>query len=232
MSQKRALLLVRMDPPESKVKEFNDWYNNTHVAARLTTPGFLSARRFTKIDGILTAPLITSDTEYLALYDLTSTSVLKDKPYQELRKREAALPPDSFETLIHEMPKFARGTYVQIFPDNEEYVIPQTRVVFVVGHDVPQNRHEEFNAWYNAEHIPALLSVPGFLSVRRFKLADEAIVSRGGSVSQYFTIWDIEDESALTSDAFLKAANSPWSDWVRSWYTRKIRSLYRCIFPE
>jgi hypothetical protein len=231
MAQKRALLLVRMNPPESKVSEFNDWYNNTHVTARLTTPGFLSACRFTKIDGILKAPLITSDTEYLALYDLTSAMVLKDKPYQELRKKEAALPPDSFETLIHQMPKFARGTYEQIFPDNEKYVIPQTRVIFVVGHDVPQNRHQEFNAWYNTEHIPALLSVPGFLSVRRFKLTEKAIVSRGGSISQYFTIWDIEDVNALTSDAFVKASNSPWSDWVRSWYTRKIRSLYRCIFP-
>ena len=114
MVQKRALLLAKMDPPESKVKEFNDWYNNTHVVARSATPGFLSARRFTKIGGIPKAHFIANDAEYLALYDLTSTSVLKDKPYQELRKKEAALPPDSFETLIHDMPNFSRGVYEQI----------------------------------------------------------------------------------------------------------------------
>jgi len=231
MVQKRALLLVRMDPPESKVREFNDWYNNTHVVARLAMPGFLSARRFIKINGILKAPLIADDTEYLALYDLTSVKILRDKPYQELRDKEAALPPDSYETLIRQMPKFARATYEQIYPDNEKYIIPRTRVIFVVGHEVPQNRHQEFNAWYDTEHIPALLSVPGFLSVRRFKLVERPIVNRGGSVPQYFTIWDIEDENALASSAFQKAANSRWSDWVRSWYTRKIRSLYRCVFP-
>ena len=88
---------------------------------------------------------------------------------------------------------------------NEKYIIPRTRVIFVVGHEVPRNRHQEFNAWYNTEHTPALLSVPGFLSIRRFKLAEKPIVNRGDSVPQYFTIWDIEDENALASDAFKKA---------------------------
>ncbi len=231
MDKKIALLLAKMDPPVSKVSEFNDWYNNTHVAARLATPGFLSARRFTKIGGIPKAHVIANDAEYLALYDLTSTMVLKDKPYRELCEKEAELPPDSFETLIFKLPNFTRGVYEQIFPDNQEYVIPQTSLAFVVGHDVPQNKHQEFNAWYNTEHIPALLSVPGFLGVRRFKLAEKPITKKGGSVSEYLTIWDLENESALTSDAFIKAANSPWSDWVRSWYTRKMCSLYRCIFP-
>ena len=232
MVQKRTLLMVKMDPPASRVSEFNDWYNNTHVAARLKNPGFVSARRFTKISGIPKAHVIATDTEYLALYDLSSARVLKNKLYRELREKEAELAPDSFETLIRKMPKFTRAVYRQILPENEKYVDPKTRFVFIVGHDVPQNRHQEFNVWYNTEHVPALLSVPGFLSVRRFKLAEKPIVDRGGSVSEYFTIWDVEDESALLSDAFVKASNSPWSDWVRSWYTRKMCSLYRCIFPE
>jgi hypothetical protein len=232
MVQKRALLLAKMDPPESKVKEFNDWYNNTHVAARSATPGFLSACRFTKIGGIPKAHFIAGDAGYLALYDLTNAKVLKDRDYRDLCEKEASLPKDSFETLIFKLPNFTRAVYEQIFPVDEEYINPQSRYVFVVGHDVPENRHEEFNAWYNTEHIPALLSVPGFIGVRRFKLAEKPIVQRGGSVSEYLTLWDVEGESALTSDAFMKAANSPWSDWVRSWYTRKMCSLYRLIFPE
>ena len=235
MPQKRALLFVKLDPPANKVSEFNDWYNNRHIAARLPIPGFLSARRFTKIEGLPEEYAIAPEAEYLALYDLTSIKVLKDKPLQRLREKEAELPSDSFEKLIFKLPKFAAGVYEQIFPEKGEYVIPRTRFVFVVGHEVPQNRHQEFNAWYDTERIPALLAIPGFIDVRRFRLAESEIppiVDRGGTVSKYLTVWDIEDENALEGDAFLKASRSPWSDWVRSWYTRKICALYRCTFPE
>ena len=235
MPQKRALLFVKLDPPVNKLNEFNNWYNNRHIADRLTLPGFLSARRFTIIEGTPKEYAIAPEAQYLALYDLTSIRVLTDKPYQQLREKEFKLPPDSFETLIFKLPRFARGVYEQIFPEQGDYTIPRSKFVFAVGHDVPGNRHQEFNVWYNTEHIPALLSVPGFLGVRRFKLNEREIppvVDRGGTLSQYMTIWDMEDERALESDAFSKASKSPWSDWIRSWYTRKICALYRCTFPK
>ena len=52
MTQKKALLFVKLDPPRERENEWNDWYNDKHVADRLAIPGFLSARRFTKIEGI------------------------------------------------------------------------------------------------------------------------------------------------------------------------------------
>jgi hypothetical protein len=158
-----------------------------------------------------------------------------DKPYQQLREKEGKLPPESFETQIFKLPRFARGVYEQIYPEKGDYIGARSKFVFVVGHEVPKNRHQEFNVWYNTEHIPALLSVPGFLDVRRFRLNERDIppmVDRGGTLSQYLTIWDIADEKVLLSDAFVKASRSPWTDWIRSWYTRKICCVYRCIFPD
>ncbi|MFC1899966.1 hypothetical protein ACFLYN_00050 [Chloroflexota bacterium] len=234
MSKNAALLFVKLDPPVNEGSDFNNWYNNVHIADRLVIPGFLSARRFTRIDSIPEEYAITPEAEYLALYDLTSINVLQDKPYQRLREKESELSPESFETQIFKLPRFARGIYEQTFPVHGEYEIPQVRFVFVVGHNVPRNRHQEFNAWYNMEHIPALLSVPGFHGVRRFRLNRKEIppmVDRGGTLSDYLTIWDIEDKKTLESDAFRKASRSPWTDWIRSWYTRKICALYRCIFP-
>lgn len=234
MPKNKALLFVKLDPPVNKERDFNNWYNNRHIADRLSIRGFLSARRFTWIEGVPEEYAITPEAEYLALYDLTSINVLRDKPYQQLREKEAKLPPQSFETHIFELPRFARGVYEQIFPENREYTIPQTGFVFVVGHEVPRNRHQEFNVWYNTEHIPALLAVPGFQSVRRFKLNRREIppvVDRGGTLSTYLTVWDIENERILESEAFRKASRSPWTAWIRSWYTRKICALYRCIFP-
>jgi hypothetical protein len=235
MAKMRALLLAKMDPPIEGESEWNDCYDNRHVADRLTIPGFLSARRFTKMEGIPKEYAIAGEAKYLALYDLTNVNVLLDKPYQKLREKESARPPDSFETLIFKLPKFARGVYEQIYPEEGEYERPSTRYAFVVGHDVPRNRQQEFQAWYDTEHTPALLAVPGFLAVRRFKLNEHEVpptVDRGGTLSKYLTIWDIRNEHALESNDFRKASLSPWSNWVRSWYTRKICTVYYQIYPK
>ena len=235
MTVKRALLLARMDLPPETEAEWNKWYNETHVPARAALPGFLSARRFTKIDGLPKAYSTPGQAKYLALYDVTSIKVLSGEDYNKLREKEFALPPDSHESQIFKLPNFSRAIYELIYPENEEYTLPGTRYVFAVGHDVPRNRHQEFNAWYNTEHIPALLSVPGFVDVRRFILNQKEIppvTGRGGSASRYLTIWDLENKEALDCDQFARASKSPWTDWVRSWYTRKLCTLYEQIFPE
>ena len=35
--------------------------------------------------------------------------------------------------------------------------------------EVPAKYEEEFNAWYNEEHIPERLSIPGVLSAARYQ---------------------------------------------------------------
>jgi hypothetical protein len=235
MTVKKALLLARMDPPDKNEGDWHNWYNHTHVANREKLPGFLSSRRFEKVEGLPAAYHTPGQARYLALYDVSSIRVLTGKAYGTVREKEFATPPDSYENQSFRLPKFARLIYRQIYPENEEYTTPGTKYVFLVGHDVPPNKHREFNAWYSTEHIPDLLSVPGFVAVRRFVL-DEKIIppvtDRGGVSSQYLTIWDLESEEALTCDEFINKSASPWTQWIRSWYTRKVCTLYRQIYPH
>jgi hypothetical protein len=232
VTEKKALLMVKVDSPTEHEVQWNSWYNDRHVAGRLTVPGILSARRFTKIDGIPREFAVAGEAKYLALYDLTDVKMLKGEPYRRLVEEEAARPRDGFEGSISKLPKFARGVFEQIYPEEIEYAAPRTRFVFVVGHDVPRNKQQEFNAWYNTEHLPALMAVPGFITGRRFVLSEPPVVERGGTLSKYLTIYDIENRDALESDAFKKASVSRWSDWVRSWYTRKMCTLYDRIYPK
>jgi hypothetical protein len=232
MVKKNALLLVKVDPPMEKESQWNNSYNDKHVAGRLTIPGFLSTCRYTKIEGIPKEYAISGEAKYLALYDLADAKVLKGNPYRRLVEEEAARPRDGFEGSISKLPKYARGLYEQIYPEEGEYTAPETKFVFVVGHEVPRNKQQEFNAWYNTEYLPALMSVPGFVSGRRFILSEPPVVERGGNLSRYLSIYDIENSGALESAAFKKAAVSPWSNWVRSWYTRKMCTLYRRIYPK
>ena len=44
------------------------------------------------------------------------------------------------------------------------------RGIFMVYVDIDAQHVQEFNKWYNEEHLPELLSVPGILSAARYSL--------------------------------------------------------------
>lgn len=181
--------MVKVNPPDAQEKEWNNWYNNKHVADRLLIPGFTSARRFAVIPGIPKEYAIAGEAKYLALYDLESVGVLKGKPYREQQAIDAKHDGEGFEGSISKLPKFARGVYEQIFPESGKYTVPKTNLVFVVGHDVPRGKDKEFNAWYNTEHFPALMALPGWVKGRRFVLAEPPLTKRGGTLSKYLTVY-------------------------------------------
>lgn len=219
MAKGRGLLMVRMDILPEVEEEWNHWYDTQHIPNRLKILGFLSARRFVAIQG---------EFKYLTIYDLTSADVLTSEPYLKLKDWEASLPAESFEAITLKLPNFSRGVYRQIYPEQEEHQIPPTKTILAVGHDMPANREEEFNAWYDYEHIHAMKRVPGVIAARRFVAVDTSLPP----IPKYVTLYDIESEKVLQSDAFSKERNSPWTSWVRSWYTHRIRFVGRRIYPK
>ena len=117
MAGKRAVNMVRLDPPAGKEDEWNEWYNTKHLQHRLAVPGFLFARRFVAVEG---------EPKYLTLYDLADASVMNSEPYLKLRDWEVTQPPDSFEIKTSKLTNFSRGIYDQIYPEEGDYQPPQT----------------------------------------------------------------------------------------------------------
>ncbi|GIT69907.1 MAG: hypothetical protein Ct9H300mP27_10110 [Chloroflexota bacterium] len=68
--------------------------------------------------------------------------------------------------------------------------------ILVVMMDVESGHEAEFDRWYNEEHLPERLEIPGYVSARRFKLEE------GNGVLKYLCIWELEDESPLESDQY------------------------------
>ena len=85
---------------------------------------------------------------------------------------------------------------------------------------------EEFNAWYDTEHVPERLAVPGVETAVRFS-------STTGAAPKYLAMYDLAAESVLDTDAYKSVAgdnSSPWTKRVTG-RTKVYRSVGRQIFP-
>ena len=90
----------------------------------------------------------------------------------------------------------------------------------------PANIEEEFNAWYDSEHVPERLAVPGVLTAIRFS-------SISAATPKYLAMYDLESEAVLDSDAYRRVAgdnSSPWTKRVTG-KTRVYRSVGSQIYP-
>ena len=63
------------------------------------------------------------------------------------------------------------------------------RGIFMVYVDIDAQHAQEFNEWYNKEHLPEFLSVPGILSAARY----EAV--KGGP--QYLACYELENVAVM-----------------------------------
>ena len=82
----KAILVVQSQPSDpSREDEYNEWYDNTHLAEVCAVPGFTGATRY-KIAGDLTpdgvVPADRSRPAYLAVYTMESDDL--DGVLQEL----------------------------------------------------------------------------------------------------------------------------------------------------
>src|SRR5690349_2005809 len=69
--------------------------------------------------------------------------------------------------------------------------------ILVVMMEVAPEHEAEFNRWYNDEHLPERLEIPGYVSARRFKL-EEGEAPDGAAPTQwrqgvlkYLCIWEL-----------------------------------------
>jgi hypothetical protein len=85
--------------------------------------------------------------------------------------------------------------------------------------DVDAQHVQEFNEWYNKEHLPELLSVPGILSAARY----EAV--KGGP--QYLACYELESVAVMLSgNRFTRTA---WKCRSVAW--RRCCRLAACPSP-
>jgi len=84
---------------------------------------------------------------------------------------------------------------------NEE----KKKVWLIVQMDVDPEYEDEFNEWYDTEHIPMFLKVPGVISAKRALTMDKY------GNPKYITIYEYEDETVAKSIKYQEVLETPWA---------------------
>ncbi len=73
--------------------------------------------------------------------------------------------------------------------------------IFMVFTDVDPKHEEEFNAWYDTEHLSDVLAVPGVLSGARYS------AYKGGP--KYLAVYELSSSDVFGSPGFQKLLQEP-----------------------
>ena len=102
------------------------------------------------------------------------------------------------------------------------------RGLMMVFADVPAAVEDEFNRWYDEEHIPERLSIPGVLSAARYT------ASEGGP--KHLACYELTEPEAWSTDAWQYHLINPteWSKRMSPSVVGEtyIRNVYRLIYPD
>ena len=72
----------------------------------------------------------------------------------------------------------------------------------------PPAMEVEFNAWYESEHLPERLAIPGFRSARRW------VADCGPGEGKYLATYELDSAAVLASPQYLSFLNKP-TPWTR-----------------
>jgi len=98
--------------------------------------------------------------------------------------------------------------------------------IFLVYTDIDPQHETEFNDWYNSEHIPELLAVPGILAAARYE------ATKGGP--KYLAVYELETADVVKTPAFTDRKRTPWGERVSPSVigSNRTRVVGEQIFPD
>jgi len=186
--------------------EFHDWYDHEHGPARLAVPGFRGALRYRALDD--------QKPTWLALYDLDSPEVIDSPAYKALGAQAS----DRDKSVAAGLATLDRRVYEQISSDGSGPGL----VILARAMSVPASAEEDLTAWYEEEHIPMLLKVPGWRRIRTFRLRQ----SLDGPAPDFLALHELAGPEVLEEPGYRVAISTPWRDQVVASALRRERRVF------
>ncbi len=211
-----GLLFSQMQPPAGGEADFHDWYETEHIPARIAIPGFEEAVRYE-----LTATEGGPETaRWLACYFLDDMAALSTPEYVALKQD----PGRRTAEMLASVEGFTRYIADQISDTGAVEATPQA--LLAIAFAVPDEDVAEFDGWYEEEHVPLLMQVPGWLRVRRYRVRPGS----DGPPWTHIALHDLESADALSRPERAAARDTPRRDALaqRDWFSSG-RWVYRPI---
>lgn len=196
-------------PPERE-EELNAWYDTEHLPQIVALPGFVLGRRYA-CEGAVP--------KYLAWYDTRDETV---EPGPDFR-RTVASPTPWWRRMAGFFQHRDRMNF-RLMRDVGGKPREDTPWLYIVHTDIPDQIVEEYNEWYDREHLPRLVTVPGVIRARRYTAVS--------GNPRYMTAYELTDRNAFESPEGLKARKTPWTEKMRSLFQNTRRSMCRLILPS
>ena len=97
--------------------------------------------------------------------------------------------------------------------------------LMIVWADIPAEMEDDFNRWYNEEHLAELLSVPGVLSAARYEATS--------SGPKHMAVYELESPAVVETEAFTSRPRTEWGSRVSPSIigTNFINNVYEMIHP-
>ncbi|SPO22277.1 uncharacterized protein UTRI_00955 [Ustilago trichophora] len=246
-----GLLVVFMEPGELvNLTEFHEWYDSEHVPLRIERfPTFRSAVRYS-VPNTTLSPIQGNapGSSWGAFYTISDNSVFSDSSYTNLRSQRSQREAELFTRLAIidrriykleydsdwddniKMDRKKLGLKVQTQKDTPRYLVTNSI-------DIKDEWKQEYDTWFQEEHVPMLSKIKGWRRSRRFTLVDNGVNGREAKPSDADNVpkvMGMHEESA----EFKAATNTPWrtkvmgennSNVIRR--ERKVCTLYRAWDP-
>lgn len=204
--EQKSVLFSEMTPDSSWEGDFNAWYDEEHIPLRMEVPGFAGAQRYKR-----------NERDYLAVYDMDAPEVLQSEAYKAVKDH----PSETTDWMLKSVANFTRyiGRPIGQQSNVEMEQALLAPVLYPVFFQVPEDRAEEFDRWYDEDHVPTLLECPDWLACRRFALEIAAPHPFNRLALHY-----LASEAALDSEARSKARATDWraklagEDWFKGTY--------------
>lgn len=200
-----GLLMELAVPPNGAGEPFAQWHDTERVPWRRKSAAVVSGGTYQQL-GV--------PDEWLAVYDLSDPGGVS--------LEHGSLLPESSELMLARLPRFEQRRYEQLEVPEVARAPRESEgaLLMAVWWTPLPGQEEDFQGWYNEEHIRMLMDVPGWLCIRRYRLVE-------GTGPAYVALHYLASAESLSGPEHAAAGATPWRARSAGFRVQHERRVYQ-----
>lgn len=208
--QSPFLVVTRIDIPTEREKEMDDFFREEYFTSLLSVAGVLSVRRCRLVQG--------EGPEHIVVWEVERPEVMEGEA-----SKKAAFTPGG-EKIASYYTTRSETVYEEIIGFRQaRYEAMKSDYLLIAQMDIPPEMEDEFNDWYNKEHVPLLMMVPGWMAAKRFRRIQ-------GDYPKYMTMYEIEGPWAREREEHERTHTTEWYQRIRPHFRNFSSVLYEQLY--